>query len=110
MWPLTSGGRVRDHCLARTLSERCDLTLVGYHEPRLEGRLGGTQFFGKKAWTYPMPMRYTPWKLLCGLMSSAPVTVLNYRSREMRAGLTELLEQDRLRRGIEFFFMTTYST
>ena len=91
LWPLVSGGRTRDYHLARTLGERCDLTLLGYHEHDTGTTLKKQLKFCERVHTYALPARYTAWKVLWGLLSSTPLSILNYRSGPLRTGFTELL-------------------
>jgi glycosyltransferase involved in cell wall biosynthesis len=92
-WPPTSGAKLRDYQLALALARRAEVTLISYAEqvqqPDTPGRAEAFRAF-RKVRRIARPRTYTPSKLLRGLFSRDPITVINY----MSAALGEAIESE----------------
>jgi sugar transferase (PEP-CTERM/EpsH1 system associated) len=91
IWPLNSGGRMRNYRLARQLAARESVTLVemcNAHE-RYEAPPDDSCFFGIV--TVNQERAYTPFKIMRGLAGPIPLTVLNCWSPQAAAQLADVL-------------------
>lgn len=84
--PPDTGAKLREYHLARNLAENNRVDLLAFQT----GEPCRPVFFDRVV-TVPRPKRYTPFKILAGLLSGEPVSLLNYRSGEMIAALQEML-------------------
>lgn len=89
-WPFNTGARLRDYHFARALGSRADLTLAYYRAAGESEVNSEAAPFCAAIHAVPPPDRYTPWKLVRGLVGRYPVTVLNYTTGAMRATLERI--------------------
>lgn len=95
-WPPNTGARIRDYYLAREMGRQASVAYFGL--PNIDdGRsaeppdpeVSGIQ----EMVLAPKQARYTPWKLLRGLLGPEPVTVLNCETPQGKRELAGLLER-----------------
>ena len=92
-WPARSGAKLRDYHLAKALGSRSKLTYVYYSDPGLEPIATGELPFAASIVSVPRPRGYSPLKLMRGLLSPWPLTVVNYHSHPMARALESLLRE-----------------
>lgn len=95
MWPLTSGNRLRDYCLARELAKRASVTFVEMCHPgeKPSGPLSNCVF--DEIISLKKGVSYTPGKIVRGLVGPTPLTVLNYFQTQSASLLANLLARRR---------------
>ena len=91
IWPVNSGAKLREYHLARGLAQHAQVTLLAFAEQEMRSSLP----FLHEVLTVPRPQRYTPLKLLQGILGKEPVSLLNYHTSAMQQALTELLARAR---------------
>jgi len=89
-WPTDTGAKLREYHLVRQLAMHAEVTLLAFGAQNLAEGLP----FCREVIVVPPPPRYTPVKLLRGLLGSQPVSVLNYTSDAMRQALEQLLGRE----------------
>jgi glycosyltransferase involved in cell wall biosynthesis len=87
-WPAVSGAKLRDYYLARALGENVDLTYLYFMDS--QAIAASDLPFCSKIVAINKPKPYTPQKIIRGLFSRLPLTVINYSSPEMASAVTEL--------------------
>lgn len=80
--PPDTGAKLREYHLARQLSLRGEVDLLAFH-----AGLPFAPSYCRRAETLSRPSRYTPGKIAAGLLSSQPLSLLNYHSSEMAAAV-----------------------
>ena len=94
-WPPTSGAKLREYHLARSLSRRAEVSRIYFRDPD-SGMPDPSELpFLQDSVAVPRPHTYTPVKILRGLAGRWPLTVLNYTSRQMKASLERMLSKQR---------------
>jgi sugar transferase (PEP-CTERM/EpsH1 system associated) len=86
-----SGAKLRDFHLARALGECSQLTYVYYADPDSPPLTTREFPFCREVIAVPKPKAYTVARLMAGLTSPLPLTVLNYFSEKMSRSLGSLL-------------------
>ena len=91
-WPTFTGARQREYHLLRFLVSHAQLTHVFFSNPPLMLPSAGFPLCPKTV-SVPLPSRYTPTKLLRGLLGRWPLPVLNYTSPEMETAIETVLRE-----------------
>ena len=95
-WPQTTGAKLRDYQLALALARRAEVTLIGYSEqpqrPDDPARAEAFRAFHAVR-RILKPRTYTPFKLLRGLFSRYPITVINYMSNALEQAIAAELRE-----------------
>ncbi len=89
--PANSGAKLREFHLARSLSQQAEVSLLAFASD--PDPLRSAAPFFREIVAVPPPRRYTPQKLLRGLIGPQPLSVLNYSTAPMRDALTSLLRR-----------------
>jgi glycosyltransferase involved in cell wall biosynthesis len=79
---------LREYHLARALGGRAELTHVFFSQPGARTPGAADMPFCRKIVAVPAPRRYTPAKIIRGLLGSKPLPLVNYTSDAMKAALT----------------------
>ena len=87
-WPPVSGAKLRDFHQARALGENAELTYLYFQEAAPITRQDMP--FCREIIGVPKPKSYTPAKILRGLFSHLPLTLINYSSPEMTSILRRI--------------------
>ena len=89
--PPRNGASLREYHLARALGRRAELTHVFFS--RAGARTPGLADmpFCRKIVPVPAPRRYTPSKIVRGLLGRQPLSVVNYTSEAMKAALAAVV-------------------
>jgi glycosyltransferase involved in cell wall biosynthesis len=90
-WPLRSGAALREYHLARALGERVELTHVFFAQAGARTPGLAEMPFCRKIVPVPAPQRYTPLKILRGILGRKPLPLVNYTSNAMKAALASLV-------------------
>jgi polysaccharide biosynthesis protein PslH len=87
-WPALSGAKLREYHLARALGQDSELTYVYFSQglPVAPADLP----FCRHLIPVPKPSAYTPGKIIRGLVTGVPLSVINYTSKEMSDTLAGL--------------------
>jgi glycosyltransferase involved in cell wall biosynthesis len=93
-WPAISGARLRDLHFARALSERSELTYIFYSDHETDTELASQLPQAKRIMAVPSPKKYTPSKILKGMLSNRPLPVQNYTSSEMSSAIESALQNE----------------
>lgn len=94
LWPLTTGARLRDYHLARTLASRCELTFLEVCHPGDDAGVEPLASAGfAKVISVTKGRGYTLAKVLQGLLGRVPLTVLNCYSSQVSARLARVLRE-----------------
>jgi polysaccharide biosynthesis protein PslH len=95
-WPTTTGAKLRDYYFARSLGSAYSLVLVGYAE-RVEETADQREAlaFCERYIRISRPARYTPLKLLRGVLGRYPITAVNYESPALTEAVTSVLQANR---------------
>ena len=88
-WPVNTGGRLRNHHLARELASRCSVTFVEMRHTGEESYEPPNNSGLADVITLDKGCTYSPFKIVRGLVGPVPVTVLNCWSRRMASGLAD---------------------
>jgi sugar transferase (PEP-CTERM/EpsH1 system associated) len=91
IWPPNTGSKLREYYLARNLAAQVDLTLLTF-APDPERLQHALPFF-RNVVAVPPPRRYTPWKLVRGIVGGQPLPLLNYTTAAMQKALAEQLDR-----------------
>jgi glycosyltransferase involved in cell wall biosynthesis len=91
IWPINTGGRLRDYQLARQLAARASVTFVQMCHAGKEAQTPPDDSGFAGVVTLDKDRTYTPSKILRGLTGPTPVTVLNCWSLRSGSQLTEVL-------------------
>lgn len=89
-WPAISGAKLRDFYLARALGEQFDLSYAYFVQDH--ALTSGELPFCRQLVGVPKPKTYTPLKLVRGVLTRQPLSVINYNSAGMQRALASLLE------------------
>ena len=90
-WPAAGGAKIREYHFARALGEQGPLTYVYFREPAFDApKLADMPFCAELIPVDP-PERYSPARLVRGLVSRWPLPVLNYTSQAMSDTVGRLL-------------------
>lgn len=92
-WPTRSGAKLRDYHLARALGETAQLTYLYYSDPGAAPLTAAELPFARSIVSVPRPRGYSLPKLIEGLVSKWPLSVVNYYSRPMALALEKLLQE-----------------
>jgi glycosyltransferase involved in cell wall biosynthesis len=88
-WPAVSGAKLRDYHLARSLGENAELTYLYFMgDSAIASR---DMPFCRKIVGINKPKPYTLAKIVRGLVSGLPLTLINYSSPEMTAAIAEVI-------------------
>ena len=90
-WPPQSGAALREYHLARALGERAELTHVFFSQAG--ARDAANAPFRRTAVSAPAPRRYTPAKIVRGILGGQPLSLVNYTSDAMKAALAALVDR-----------------
>ena len=90
-WPPQSGAALREYHLARALGERAELTHVFFSQAG--ARDAADAPFRRTAVSAPAPRRYTPAKIVRGILGGQPLSLVNYTSDAMKAVLAALVDR-----------------
>ena len=90
-WPPQSGAALREYHLARALGERAELTHVFFSQAG--ARNAAAAPFRRNAVSAPAPRRYTPAKIVRGILGGQPLSLVNYTSDAMKAALAALVDR-----------------
>lgn len=90
-WPPQSGAALREYHLARALGERAELTHVFFSQAG--ARDAADAPFRRTAVSAPAPRRYTPAKIVRGILGGQPLSLVNYTSDAMKAVLAVLVDR-----------------
>lgn len=88
-WPLDTGAKLRNYHLARVLSEKANVTLLGFADA--EQPLGALEKFYEQVIAVPRDPGYTLSKIIRGTLGSTPLPVLNYTTGSMKRALENIL-------------------
>jgi len=92
-YPPTDGWKIRVFALLRHLSRRHRVSLVSFMRTTEDpSAVEALRAYCADLWVVPRDPRYSPWKLLLGLVGPTPFPVLNYRDKQMRGLLSEVLQ------------------
>ena len=86
-WPPQSGATLREYHLARALGGRAELTHVFFSQAGARTPGLADMPFCRKIVPVPAPRRYTPGKIIRGLLGRQPLSLVNYTSDAMKAAL-----------------------
>ncbi len=89
-WPPNSGAKLRDYHLARALGDRADVTYVYFADASEQQTQKDAFSFCREVIAVPAPKKYTPAKVLRGLLGT-PLPVVNYTSGQMAQIVSEQL-------------------
>jgi glycosyltransferase involved in cell wall biosynthesis len=92
-WPPNSGAKLRDFYFARGLSRGSELTYVFFGSEESAAELRANLAANANVIAVPPPVKYSPEKILRGLVGKYPLPVLNYTSPEMAGTLAALLPE-----------------
>src|ERR1035437_9654929 len=90
-WPLLSGAKLREYHFVRALGGRAELTHVSFSQPGLRTPGLADMPFCRKIVAVPRPRRYTPAKIVRGLLGRQPLPLVNYTSDAMKAALASVV-------------------
>ncbi len=90
-YPAMSGAKLRDFYLARALGAASNLTYVYYSDPGSAPLTTRELPFCQNVIPIPKPRSYGAARLIRGITSTLPLTVLNYFSEDMSQALESLL-------------------
>jgi polysaccharide biosynthesis protein PslH len=93
-WPPRTGAKLREYHLARALGRRASVTHISFAQPKSPRMEPANLPFCREVLDAPPPARYTPGKVVRGLLGPMPLPVLNYCSDEMSALLKSVLERE----------------
>jgi len=90
-WPLRTGAKVREFYLARALGRHASVTYVSFVSPGAERPTPADLPFFEEIHLVTLGGRYTPGKIVRGLVGRWPLTILNYTTVEMKAELASIV-------------------
>ena len=93
--PLLTGARLREYYLARALGRRAEVTYVSFLPPGFDRPSAADLPFFRDIHLVPLSARYSPLKLVRGLVGRWPVTVVNYTTAAMKSTLAGIVAQHR---------------
>src|SRR5579864_178406 len=91
IWPVNSGGRLRNYQLARQLAARSSVTFVEMRPAGEAQRIPSDDFGLACVVTLDKGCTYTPSKIVRGLAGPIPMTVLNCWSLQSASQFAEVL-------------------
>jgi sugar transferase (PEP-CTERM/EpsH1 system associated) len=94
-WPLDTGARLRNYHLARVLSRRAQVTLLGFGNEAGDDALPpeSLENFYDQIVAVKRALGYTPFKIFRGALGSTPLSLLNYTTDAMRQALENILNE-----------------
>ena len=91
-WPPLTGARLREYHLLRVLAGHAQLTHVFFSQPPLLPPSSDFPLCPKTV-SVPLPSRYTPTKVVRGLLGRWPLPVVNYTSPAMETTLETIVNE-----------------
>lgn len=93
-WPAKSGARLRDFHLASALARDAELTYIYFADTPAQSELPSKLVQAKRVLPVASPRKYTPDKILKGILGSQPLPVQNYTSRDMSEAIESALRSE----------------
>jgi polysaccharide biosynthesis protein PslH len=93
-WPTTSGARLRDFHFARALAARSELTYIYFAADPTQSTLASQLVQAKRVLAIASPRKYTPAKILRGVLGRLPLPIQNYTSPEMWSAVESALRAE----------------
>jgi len=94
-WPLLSGARLREYHLGRALGERAEVAYVSFAAPGVAVPAAADLPFFREIHVVPLQGRYSPLRIVRGLVGRWPIGVVNYTRAAMKSALAGILARRR---------------